>query len=106
MRKLRKGDEVVVLVGKNKGERGVISEMRHDMGKVIIENVNIAKRHTKANPRKKEAGGILRKEMPVDISNIAIWNPLSGKADHVGVKTLQDGQKVRFFKSDGEVIDT
>lgn len=106
MRKLRKGDEVVVLVGKDKGERGTISKVIHNMGKVIVENINIAKCHTKANPMKKESGGILRKEMPLDISNIAIWNPLLGKADRVGVKTLKDGQKVRFFKSDGEVIDT
>ncbi len=105
MRKLRKGDEVIVLAGKDKGKRGAVLKVIQEMDKIVVENVNMAKRHTKGNPMQGTPGGIVEKEMPLHISNVAIWNPVSGKADRVGVKMLEDGQKVRFFKSNDEVVD-
>jgi large subunit ribosomal protein L24 len=105
MRKLRKGDEVVVLAGKDKGKRGVVLKVIQDLEKVIVENVNMVKRHTKGNPAQGTPGGIVEKEMPLHISNVAIWNSVSDKADRVGIKMLEDGQKVRFFKSNDEVVD-
>jgi large subunit ribosomal protein L24 len=104
MRKIKKGDEVVVLTGKDKGKRGTVVRMLGD-DKVIVENINMAKRHTKANPQRGEAGGILDKEMPMDVSNVAMYNTQTGKADRVGFKVLEDGRKVRVFKSTGEVVD-
>jgi len=105
MRKLRKGDEVVILAGKDKGKRGVVLKVMQELEKIIVENINMVKRHTKGNPMQGTPGGIIEKEMPLHISNVAIWNPISEKADRVGVKTLEDGQKVRFFKSNDEVVD-
>lgn len=105
MRKLRKGDEVIVLVGRDKGKRGVVQKVMQGLGKVIVENINLVKIHTKANPAKGVAGGIVDKEMPLHISNIAIWNQITGKPDKVGVRILEDGQKKRCFKSNNEVID-
>jgi large subunit ribosomal protein L24 len=105
MRKLRKGDEVVVLAGKDKGKRGVVLKVIQELEKIIVENINMVKRHTKGNPMQGTPGGIVEKEMPLDISNVAIWNPISEKADRIGFKMLEDGQKVRFFKSDDEVVD-
>ena len=105
MRRLRKGDEVVVLAGKDKGKRGVVLKVIQDLEKVIVENINMVKRHTKGNPAQGTPGGIVEKEMPLHISNVAIWNPVSNQADRVGVKMLKDGQKVRFFKSNDEVVD-
>lgn len=104
MRKIKKGDQVVVLAGKDKGKQGVVLQVIGDE-KVIVENINMVKKHTKANPMKGEAGGILDKEMPLDISNVAVFNPVTGKGDRVGFKTLDDGRKVRVFKSNGEVVD-
>lgn len=104
MNKIRKGDEVIVTTGKDKGKRGSILRILDDE-RAIVESVNIAKRHTKPNPQRGESGGILEKEMPIHISNIALFNPATDKADRVGIKTLDDGRKVRFFKSNGEVID-
>ncbi len=103
MRKLRTGDEVIVIAGKDKGKRGQIDKFVGDK-KVIIPNVNIAKKHVKANPNAGETGGIIDKAMPLDISNVAIFNAATGKADRVGFKLLEDGKKVRFYKSDSEVI--
>jgi large subunit ribosomal protein L24 len=103
MNKIRKNDEVIVLTGKDKGRRGNVVRVMDD--KVIVENVNVAKRHTKANPNMGVAGGIVEKEMPIHISNVALVNPETDKADRVGVRILEDGRKVRFFKSNGEVID-
>ncbi|PLY16980.1 MAG: 50S ribosomal protein L24 [Sedimenticola sp.] len=103
-RKIKKGDQVVVLTGKDKGKQGSVLQVL-DGEKVIVENINIAKKHAKANPMKGEPGGILDKEMPIHISNVAIYNPTTGKADRVGMKTLDDGRKVRYFKSNGEVVD-
>jgi large subunit ribosomal protein L24 len=105
MRKLRKGDEVVVLAGKDKGKRGVVLKVIQDLEKIVVENINMVKRHTKGNPAQGTPGGIVEKEMPLHISNVAIWNPVSNQADRVGVKRLEDGQKVRFFKSNDEVVD-
>jgi large subunit ribosomal protein L24 len=105
MRKLRKGDEVIVLAGKDKGKRGVVLKVIQDLEKVIVENINMVKRHTKGNPAQGTPGGIVEKEMPIHVSNVAVWNPVSDKADRVGIKKLEDGQKVRFFKSNDEVVD-
>ncbi len=103
MNKIKKGDQVVVIAGKDKGKQGTVSQVLDD--KLVVENVNMVKKHTKPNPNKGEPGGILDKEMPLDASNVAIYNPETGKADRVGVKTLEDGRKVRYFKSNGEVVD-
>lgn len=102
--KIKKGDEVVVLTGKDKDKRGTVIRIVAD-DRVIVENINMAKKHTKPNPNRGEPGGILDKEMPLHISNIALFNPTTGKADRVGFKTLEDGNKVRVFKSNGEVVD-
>ena len=105
MRKLRKGDEVVVLAGKDKGKRGVVLKVIQDLEKIVVENINMVKRHTKGNPAQGTPGGIVEKEMPLHISNVSIWNPVSDKADRVGIKLLEDGQKVRFCKANDEVVD-
>lgn len=103
MRKIKKGDDVVVLTGKDKGKRGTV--LRVDDNRVLVENVNLVKKHQKGNPQAGVAGGIVDKEMPLHVSNIGIINPQSGRADRVGFKILDDGRKVRVFKSDGEVVD-
>jgi large subunit ribosomal protein L24 len=103
MRRIRKGDDVIIIAGKDKGKRGkVVKFSRND--RVLVENINLVKRHTKGNPMKGTQGGILDKEMPIHISNIALINSTSDKADKVGFKFLEDGTKVRYFKSNGEVI--
>jgi large subunit ribosomal protein L24 len=104
MRKIKTGDQVIVLTGKDKGKQGTVLRVLDDY-RVVVENINMAKKHAKGNPAKGEAGGILDKEMPMDISNVAIFNPITGKGDRVGFKTLEDGRKVRIFKSNGEVVD-
>jgi large subunit ribosomal protein L24 len=104
MQKIRKGDQVVVTTGKDKGKRGAVLRVV-DTARVIVEGVNRVKRHTRPNPVKGQPGGILDKEMPIHISNIALFNPGTGKADRVGFRSLDDGRKVRFFKSNGEVTD-
>ncbi|MDD3448031.1 MAG: 50S ribosomal protein L24 [Gammaproteobacteria bacterium] len=104
MRKIRKGDDVVVLAGKDKGKRGkIIRVLTND--RVVVENVNIVKRHTRPNPQRGQAGGIVEREASVHVSNVALFNPVSGKGDRVGIRTLEDGRKVRVFKSNGEVVD-
>lgn len=105
MQKIKKGDDVIVITGKDRGKRGNVVSVIVDEDRVIVENVNIAKKHQKPNPAVGAPGGIIEKEMPLDISNVAIFNPASGKADRVGIKTLEDGRKVRFYKSNGETID-
>jgi large subunit ribosomal protein L24 len=104
MRKIRKGDQVIVLSGRNKGRRGAVIQVLGD-GRVLIESVNMAKKHTKPNPQAGRQGGIVEKEMPLHVSKVAIWNPGAKKADRIGVKTLADGKRVRFFKSNGEMLD-
>ena len=103
MNKIKKGDEVIVITGKDKGKRGVILT-RVDLAHVLVEGINRVKKHTKPNPMKGQAGGIVEKEMPIEISNIALFNPAIGKADRVGIKRLEDGRNVRVFKSNGEVV--
>jgi large subunit ribosomal protein L24 len=102
--KIKKGDEVIVTAGKDKGKRGAVVKV-FDADRLIVENVNMAKKHTKPNPNKGEPGGILDKEMPLHISNVALYNPATGKGDRVGFKILEDGRKVRIFKSNQEVVD-
>jgi len=103
--KIRQGDEVVILAGKDKGETGTVTKVYPDTGKVLVEGVNMVKKHQKPNPNAGVQGGIIDMEKPMDISNVAIFNPQTEKADRVGFKILADGKKVRFFKSDGETID-
>jgi len=104
MNKIRKGDDVVVITGKDKGRRGAVLRVL-DAGHLLVEGVNKVKKHQKPNPVRGIAGGIVEKEMPIDASNIALFNPATQKADRVGIKVLEDGRKVRFFKSNGEVLD-
>lgn len=103
MNKIRKGDDVIITTGKDKGKRGTILRLLES--KVLVEGANKVKKHQKPNPVKGRAGGIIEMEMPLDISNVALFNPATKKADRVGIKVLEDGRKVRFFKSNGEVID-
>lgn len=103
MRKIKKGDDVIVITGKDKGKRGAVIRVIDD--KVVVENVNMVKRHTKPNPQRGEAGGIVDKEAPLHVSNVMLYNPQLGRGDRVGVKVLEDGRKVRVFKSNGEVVD-
>lgn len=103
MRKIRKGDEVIATTGKDKGRRGTV--LRVLAQGVVVEGLNKVKKHMRPNPMRGQTGGIIDKEMPIDISNVALFNPATKKADRVGVKKLEDGRRVRFFKSNGEVID-
>jgi len=96
---------VVVLAGKDKGKRGIVLRLLKEDDKVVVENINMSKRHTRGNPMQGQPGGIVEKEMPLHISNVAIWNPVTSKPDRVGFRNLEDGRKVRFFKSNDEVID-
>jgi large subunit ribosomal protein L24 len=111
MRKIKKGDEVIVQAGKDKGRRGVVLSvlrskgMHADAMKLLVEGVNLIKRHTKGNPQQEKPGGIIEKEASIAISNVAIFNQATGKADRVGFKVLEDGRKIRFFKSTGEAVD-
>jgi large subunit ribosomal protein L24 len=103
MKKIRKGDEVVVIAGRDKGRRGTVVKVLD--GKVIVENINVVKRHTRPNPARNVPGGIVEKEAPIDVSNVMLWNPVTKKGDRVGFRTLADGRKVRYFKSNNEVVD-
>jgi large subunit ribosomal protein L24 len=102
MRKIRKGDNVVVIAGRDKGKRGQVTSVSDTH--VLVAGVNQVKKHQRPNPMKNEQGGIVAKEMPLDISNVALWNPVTQKADRVGIRVLEDGRKVRFFKSNGELV--
>jgi large subunit ribosomal protein L24 len=104
MSKIKKGDEVLVIAGRDKGRRGTVVKVLDD-GHVIVEGVNMVKRHTKPNPQRQVQGGIIEKEAGIDVSNVALWNPVTKKGDRVGFRTLADGRKVRFFKSNKEVVD-
>ena len=103
MRKIKKGDDVIIISGKDKGKRGSVLRVIDD--RVVVENCNMAKKHVKPNPNTGETGGIVEKEMPLHISNVALFNPAANKGDRVGIKTLEDGRKVRFYKSNNEVVD-
>ena len=104
MKKIKKGDEISVLAGRDKGKRGVVLRIL-DNDRVIVEGVHIVKRHTKPNPQASVPGGIIEKEASIHISNVALFNPVTRKPDRVGIKTLEDERKVRFFKSNNEVVD-
>lgn len=106
MRKIRKDDEVMVIAGKDRGKTGRIVRVIPENDRVVVAGVNVVKRHTKGNPQMNKPGGIIEKEMPVHISNVQIVNPVTGKPDRVGFKTLEDGRKVRVLKSNNEVLDS
>lgn len=104
MRRIRKGDQVIVLTGRSKGHKGMVTRVLSEE-RVIVENANMVKRHTRPNPRSGAPGGIVEKEASIHISNVALFNPQKKKADRVGFRMLEDGRKVRYFKSSGEVIE-
>jgi len=104
MKRIRKGDEVVVLAGRDKGKRGTVVR-RVDAEHVVVEGVNRVKKHQRPNPMKGEQGGIVDKDLPIHVSNIALFNPGTQKGDRAGVKTLEDGRKVRVFKGNGEQVE-
>lgn len=104
MKKIRKGDEVIVIAGRDKGKRGSVSKVLFD-DLLLVEGVNVVKRHTRPNPAKGTTGGIIEKELPIHRSNVALYNPQTSKADRIGIKRLEDGKKVRYFKSTDEVVD-
>ncbi|MBS3895496.1 50S ribosomal protein L24 [Silanimonas sp.] len=103
MNRIRKGDQIVVITGKDKGKKGEITRVAGD--RVVVANINMVKRHTKANPQAGQAGGVVEREAPIHISNVMLFNPVTGKGDRVGFKVLEDGRKVRVFRSSGEAID-
>ena len=103
MNRIRKGDNVLVITGKNKGQKGEVLRVAAD--RVIVQNINIVKRHTKPNPQAQQPGGIVEREAPIHISNVMLLNPATGKGERVGFKVLGDGRKVRVFRSSGEAID-
>jgi large subunit ribosomal protein L24 len=103
MRKLKKGDNVVVIAGRDKGKRGDVAQIVDDRH-VLVNGVNQVKKHAKPNPMKNQPGGIITKELPIDVSNVAIWNPVTQKPDRIGMRVLEDGRKVRFFKGNGEQL--
>jgi large subunit ribosomal protein L24 len=103
-KKIRKGDDVIIRAGRSRGARGTVIRVLDD-ARVLVEGVNLVKKHERPNPQKGTQGGIIEREAPVHISNVALFNPISNKADRVGFKTLEDGRKVRCFKSNGEVVD-
>jgi len=104
MSRLRKGDQVVVISGKDKGRQGTVLKVMAD-DRVLVESINMVKKHTKPNPMQGVEGGIVEKEMPLHVSNVMLFNPVANKGDRVGFKVLEDGRKVRYFKSNGEVVD-
>jgi large subunit ribosomal protein L24 len=104
MNKIKKGDEVIVLTGKDKGKRGTVLKIASE-DKLLVEGINMVKKHQKPNPNKGIEGGIVEKQMPIQLSNVAIYNSQTQKADRVGFRVLEDGKKVRFFKSNNEVVD-
>jgi large subunit ribosomal protein L24 len=103
MNRIKKGDHVVVTAGKDKGKRGDVVRVAGD--KVVVSNVNVIKRHTKANPQAGQPGGVVEREAPIHVSNVMLFNPASGKGERIGTKVLEDGRKLRVFRSSGEAID-
>jgi len=103
MNRIRKGDQVLVITGKNKGQRGEVLRVAGD--RVFVQNINLVKRHTKPNPQANQPGGIVEREASIDISNVQLFNPATGKGSRVGFKSLEDGRKVRVFRPSGEVVD-
>lgn len=104
MNKIRKGDEIIVITGKDKGRRGSVLKVGAD-NRLLVQGINLVKKHQKPNPMVGVAGGIVTKEMPINVSNVMLFNPATQKGDRVGFRVLDDGRKVRFFKSNGEVVD-
>ena len=105
IRKIKKGDDVVVLTGRSRGQRGTVLSVHAGEHRVVVEGVNLVKRHTRPNPQTGTKGGIVEKEAPIHISNVAVFNPITGMGDRVGVRVMQDERKVRTFKSTDEVVD-
>ena len=105
MRKIKTGDQVIVVTGRDKGRTGSVLAISPDGERVVVENANMVKRHTRPNPTKGEPGGIIEKEVFVHISNVMHYNPVTKQGDRVGIRTLEDGKKVRYFKSNNEVVD-
>jgi large subunit ribosomal protein L24 len=105
MKRLKKGDEVIVTAGKDKGRQGVVLSFSGD-DRVVVEGINLVKKHQKGNPQTGQQGGIIEKEMPIHVSNVMPYNPVTEKGDRIGIKTLEDGRRVRYFKSNQEVLDT
>jgi large subunit ribosomal protein L24 len=103
MKRIRKGDQVIVITGRNKGQKGEV--LRVEDRKVFVQNVNLVKRHTKPNPQANQPGGIVERESAIDVSNVMLFNPATNKGERVGFKVLEDGRKVRVFRSSGEVVD-
>ena len=103
MNRIKKGDQVIVTAGKDKGKKGDVVRVAGD--KVVVSNINIIKRHTKPNPQADQPGGVIEREAPIHISNVMLFNPASGKGERVGVKVLEDGRKLRVFRSSGEAVD-
>ena len=103
MNKIRKGDEVVVITGRDKGRRGTVIRVAGEQ--VLVENVNMVKRHTRPNPQRGTQGGVVEKEASLHLSNVMLWNPVAKQGDRVGIRTLADGRRVRYFKSNDEVVD-
>ena len=103
MNRIRKGDQVVVIAGKDKGKKGDVIRVAGD--KVVVSNINIVKRHTKPNPQAGQPGGVVEREAPIHISNVMLFNPATGKGERVGFKVLEDGRKLRVFRSSGEAVD-
>ena len=105
MNRIKKGDDVIVIAGKDKGRRGTVLKIHAEDGTVLVEGINVVRKHQKPNPNAGVQGGIVEQERPVHVSNLMLFNPITGKGDRVGFKTLEDGRKVRFFKSNNEVVD-
>jgi large subunit ribosomal protein L24 len=105
MNRIKKGDDVIVITGKDKGRRGTVLNVIEEDGRVLIEGVNVVRKHQKPNPNAGVQGGIVEQERPIHVSNVMLFNPAIDKGDRIGIKTLEDGRKVRFFKSNNEVVD-
>jgi len=104
MQKIRKGDDAIIIAGKDKGKRGTVLKVLEN-NRVVVENINMAKKHVKPNPNAGESGGIVEKELSIHASNVALYNSATSKADRIGIRVLEDGRKVRYFKSNDEVVD-
>ncbi len=105
MNKIKKGDEIVVITGKDKGKRGTVNAVLQKGAALLVEGINLVKKHTKANPNTNDRGGIVLKTLPIEASNVMLYNPATQKGSRVGIRILEDGRKVRYFKSTNEVVD-
>jgi len=105
MNRIKKGDDVIIIAGKDKGRRGTVLNTNDEVDRVLVEGINVVRKHQKPNPNAGVQGGIVEQERPVHVSNVMLFNPATGKGDRIGIKTLEDGRKVRFFKSNNEVVD-